>query len=173
MSNSPLIMSNFQNNPYCQTHLLNDGFVPILLGIFSRDLNEVCRFKALSALSCLTRDHPESQEQFLNIDGCAAVVDRLLVINSFDLSKHNYEQWYLFWMLLEKWLSFDSETLLLYSLHIWREFQISRCFGGKRSCRRIGKSISNCVKGVAEPPIKMSIIAQNDHLQPKTIFTTK
>jgi len=49
------------------------------MNIFSKDLDEDCRFKSLSALSCLLRDHPGAQDEFLKIGGCDPVVERLVV----------------------------------------------------------------------------------------------
>lgn len=63
-----------QNNPYCQTHLVADGFIPCLVTILDTDLDENCRFKALSAISCLIRDNPTGQEEFLKRNGCEVVL---------------------------------------------------------------------------------------------------
>ena len=38
-----------------------DGFIPKLVEILDTDPEENCRFKAVSAISCLIRDNPEGQ----------------------------------------------------------------------------------------------------------------
>ena len=38
-----------------------DGFIPKLVVILDTDPEENCRFKAVSAISCLIRDNPEGQ----------------------------------------------------------------------------------------------------------------
>ena len=51
-----------------------DGFIPRLVTILDTDPDENCRFKALSAISCLIRDNPEGQEEFLKLNGCEVVL---------------------------------------------------------------------------------------------------
>lgn len=63
-----------QNNPYCQTNLLKDDFLPVLLEIFDNDASEDSRFKALSAISCLVRDNLDGQQSFLQLNGCSVLL---------------------------------------------------------------------------------------------------
>ncbi|CAH0393840.1 unnamed protein product [Bemisia tabaci] len=63
-----------QNNPFCQQHILEAGFIPILLDLISNDPDEKTQTKSLYALSCLMRDNPKSIEPFLENNGLAVLL---------------------------------------------------------------------------------------------------
>lgn len=88
-----LIAALVQNNPYCQTAAIEAGLIPLMLHKLDNDTNNTVKVKALYAISCLTRDVPESLKVFLDNDGLSVVmramqtdVDKLKIKASFMLS---------------------------------------------------------------------------------------
>lgn len=63
-----------QNNPYCQTAVLQEQILPELLRILDTDQDGTVRTKALYAVSCLVRDCEAAQEEFLKNDGFSVLM---------------------------------------------------------------------------------------------------
>jgi len=72
-----LIATISQNNPYCQTHLLSEGVLPVLLKIVENDVDNQSRIKALYAVSCLIRENAQAQTAFINCDGFSSLLRAL------------------------------------------------------------------------------------------------
>jgi len=69
-----LIATISQNNPYCQTHLLSAGVLPVLLKIVENDVDNQTRIKALYAVSCLIRENMQAQTAFVDCDGFSSLL---------------------------------------------------------------------------------------------------
>nr|CAG4646604.1 EOG090X0EEI [Macrothrix elegans] len=72
-----LIATIAQNNPYCQTHILKEGILPTLLKMMENDTASEVRIKSLYAVSCITRESPEAQNEFVNSDGFSSLLRAL------------------------------------------------------------------------------------------------
>lgn len=82
-----------QNNPFCQDKLLEAGVFPVLLSMIDTDPSEQARVKALYAVSCIVRGHPESLKYMDTNDGYSVLlramqspVEKLQVKSAFLLS---------------------------------------------------------------------------------------
>uniref|UniRef100_A0A0K2TCU5 Hsp70binding protein 1like [Nasonia vitripennis] n=1 Tax=Lepeophtheirus salmonis TaxID=72036 RepID=A0A0K2TCU5_LEPSM len=74
-----LIAELTQNNPYCQTHMAEDGFLHLLLELLdSSDSSDSVRVKVLYAISCIIRQCPESQDQWISLDGPSILIRALM-----------------------------------------------------------------------------------------------
>lgn len=69
-----LIASLAQNNPYCQTAILQHGLMPTILKMLDTDSNPTVKVKALYAVSCLTRECEDGLNSFLSHDGFSVVM---------------------------------------------------------------------------------------------------
>jgi len=63
-----------QNNPFCQRAALDLGFLPTLLEMSEKDVDETCRVKAIFAVSCIVRDFLPAFEVFSNLDGFSVLL---------------------------------------------------------------------------------------------------
>ncbi|XP_012285893.1 hsp70-binding protein 1 isoform X2 [Orussus abietinus] len=82
-----------QNNPFCQEKILEAELMPILLNMVDSDESELARIKALYAVSCLVRGHPDSLKYFDNHDGYSVLlramqssIEKLQIKSAFFLS---------------------------------------------------------------------------------------
>nr|CAG4650517.1 EOG090X0EEI [Sida crystallina] len=69
-----LIATLTQNNPYCQTHILKENILPVLLKLLEEDNCKEARVKALYATSCLIRESAEAQGAFCECDGFSSLL---------------------------------------------------------------------------------------------------
>jgi hsp70-interacting protein len=70
-----LIATLTQNNPYCQQEVLKSNLLPLLVKLLDDSSeDDQVRIKALYALSCLTRDSAEAQDEFVKQDGFSVLV---------------------------------------------------------------------------------------------------
>lgn len=69
-----LIAILVQNNPYCQKAALEAGLLPLMLHKLDNDTDNTVKVKALYAISCLTRDVPNSLKIFLENDGLSVIM---------------------------------------------------------------------------------------------------
>lgn len=63
-----------QNNPYCQTAVLQDQLLPQMLNVLDTDQDGTVRTKALYAVSCLIRDSDIAQKEFVKHDGFSVLM---------------------------------------------------------------------------------------------------
>lgn len=63
-----------QNNPYCQNAALSNNMLHHILLQLDKDENELSRVKSLYAVSCIIRNCPAAQEQFMSEDGLSILV---------------------------------------------------------------------------------------------------
>lgn len=83
-----------QNNLHCQQNMLSLNVVPQLLQVIDGDENVTARVKAMYAASCLIRDYPEGEKEFVKADGFSYLmramqsgVEKLVVKSAFLLSR--------------------------------------------------------------------------------------
>lgn len=69
-----LIAALTQNNPYCQTAIMEHGLLPTVLAMLDTDSDPTVKTKALYAISCLTRDCEEALTTFLQQDGFSFIM---------------------------------------------------------------------------------------------------
>jgi hsp70-interacting protein len=69
-----LVAELSQNNDYCQSKFTEDGFVSLLLEQLDQDVDEVCRVKAMYAISCICREYAPGLTAFCNLDGWSVVL---------------------------------------------------------------------------------------------------
>ncbi|QQP53223.1 Hsp70binding protein 1like [Caligus rogercresseyi] len=72
-----LISELSQNNPYCQDHLTQDGFLQILLHSLESDTPKV-QVKALYAISCILRQSTKAQTAWKGSEGPSRLVKALM-----------------------------------------------------------------------------------------------
>jgi len=63
-----------QNNAYCQEKFVTEGFIQLLLQQLDSDSDDKCQVKAMYAISCISRESPETLTKFGDIDGWSVVL---------------------------------------------------------------------------------------------------
>lgn len=69
-----LVAALSQNNPYCQTAVLQLGIFPDILVLLDTDPDPTVKTKALYAVSCLTRDCQDALDMFISHDGFSIIM---------------------------------------------------------------------------------------------------
>lgn len=64
-----LIGALVQNNSFCQTAILDAGLLNTMMKVLDNDDKNTVRIKALFAISCLCREAPTAQDNFIKMDG--------------------------------------------------------------------------------------------------------
>ncbi|XP_042203248.1 hsp70-binding protein 1-like isoform X2 [Homarus americanus] len=83
-----------QNYLYCQENMLALDIMPVLLLMLDTDEDTQARVKALYAISCVVRDCPKGEAEFLDADGLSYLmramqsgVEKLVIKSAFLLTK--------------------------------------------------------------------------------------
>lgn len=83
-----------QNNLQCQQNMLTLNVLPQLLHIVDVDDDSTARVKAMYAVSCLIRDYPEGEKEFMKANGFSYLmramqsgVEKLMIKSTFLLSR--------------------------------------------------------------------------------------
>ena len=74
MNTSDVVAELSQNNPYCQKHFVDDGFIPILIDLMEKDKAENVRVKCLYAISSIVRDNPDGLKAFVQGGGPSSLL---------------------------------------------------------------------------------------------------
>eukprot|EP00106_Octopus_bimaculoides_P021688 XP_014789130.1 PREDICTED: hsp70-binding protein 1-like [Octopus bimaculoides] len=64
-----LIAALVQNNPFCQKAVLDSELLNTMMDVLDNDSTTSVRIKALHAISCLCREEPSAQDNFIKRDG--------------------------------------------------------------------------------------------------------
>ncbi|GAB1604816.1 hsp70-binding protein 1-like [Argonauta hians] len=64
-----LIAALVQNNPFCQKAVLDSELLNTMMDVLDNDSSTSVRIKALYAISCLCREEPTAQDNFIKRDG--------------------------------------------------------------------------------------------------------
>lgn len=76
-----------QNNPICQEHFTKNGFIPLMLNLLDKasvegtNLEEMCKLKAIYAISSIVRQNIPGIELFISLNGPKIIVECAILPN--------------------------------------------------------------------------------------------
>ena len=65
MNTGDVISKVSQNKPFCQKHLVDDGFIPILVDLVENDKAKNVKSQVPSSISSIVRDNPDGARAYV------------------------------------------------------------------------------------------------------------